>query len=146
MLQARVKKALNYIETPLMHEEPLWPLAPGVALELQESRLHCCEGWIHLVLKGVMRLTMLPIFGDVNTMGVVLKRKTKRSFDTWPLPWQALATRLTPPGSGFSMKETTIEAATSSNIYSLVVVVVCTPEWFGGWAQPLHLPSGYPAR
>lgn len=60
------------------------------AVEREEPHFRCFIGGVP-TMEDVVSLTMLPMYGERNTMGVLLKRMMKRSLQFfWPLPWRPL--------------------------------------------------------
>lgn len=67
------------------HEALPRPQVSNFSMELLESHDHACVGGVLTNFRDLARLTILPVFGDKNVMGVVLEVKDEAKLHFSPL-------------------------------------------------------------
>lgn len=70
---SRSEEGYDLLDVALLNEAPLKLGAYGVEMEHGVLYLCCCLGKFNAILKDVVRMTMLQLFGDDNVMRIVIE-------------------------------------------------------------------------
>lgn len=71
------EELFDMLEVIVLEEAPPRSGALSIEMEHEESHLHDCLGGVYPTLEDVARLTMLPLLGDANAIGIVLEMITE---------------------------------------------------------------------